>query len=112
VGGPSFANREGKCSLCQQTIFRGDEIRFKKGARRDGSEVSIPIHAHCPIPAQARQPLPPGSGTTSAMTGGTPTASPNDDPFVNIGAWVRSSRLTEVVEVIKRAKKDDPARGN
>ena len=85
------AYKDGTCSECKGPIARGSPIRFKKGARRDGSEVSIPIHFECPAPGKA---IPPPSMT--------PAAVPTKDHYVQIGAWVPAKAAPELLAAIAR----------
>ena len=81
MSAPETAYKDGTCSECQGPLAMGSPIRFKKGARRDGSEVSIPIHFECPAPGKAI---------------------PTKDHYVQIGAWVPAKAAPELLAAIAR----------
>ena len=92
------AYKDGTCSECHGPIRKGSPIKFKKGARRDGSEVSIPIHEHCPPEGQAQAKLPePGSSMAAAGI-------PPEPVFVQIAAWVPIDRIEIVAKAIREAR--------
>ena len=91
------ADRDGTCSNCKGQIRKGSPITFKKGARKDGTEVNIPVHAHCPPEGQTQTALPP-----AAPKPDVPTAS--SEHFVQIAAWVPVERAPAVLAAIKEAR--------
>jgi hypothetical protein len=96
------AYKDGTCSECKGPMPKGTPIRFKKGARKDGTEVSIPVHAVCPKAgspgsAEKKWDLPPG-----LAAGGAPP--PVRETFVQIAAWLPASRVEIVVAAILKAR--------
>ena len=89
------AYKDGTCSECKGPLAKGAPIRFKKGARRDGSEVSIPIHEVCPKPGG-------DPALTQSKLPDTPQES--SEHFVQISAWVPIEKAPAVLAAIREAR--------